>query len=464
MWSRRGIVAGGSAAIIAGAAPRSAWGKTQADIIVIGAGLAGLIAAIELEGMGKRVILIEGSPRIGGRLRTLDDLPGAPEAGAIQVGSGYKILQDAADDLKIGLTAGGNEPRDALYRINGATITQAAWKDSPANRTTGKERDVPPAGLASLYVREMPNFPTVQDWLANHADRYDVSYGSWLISKGMSDEADRLIRANFNGNGLSTMSLVHMMRSAALFRAGAGPVFTIVGGSQRLPIAMAKALAATDVRLNSPVMAIREGRSGVRVTLANGKSLSARHCICTIPFSVLRDIPMEAALHPALKATIANLPYTRASFAYLEASEPFWKNDGLPHTVWTDDPLLGRVFVLGDAPPMLKVWLSGPFADALDAMDDASAGAAIIARYEAARPSAKGKLRLARLFSWQKQPFAKGIYHHLGVGMRRDLAFASHSVGNRLRFAGEHLAQTASGMEGALDSGKRVARMIAEHG
>jgi monoamine oxidase len=169
-------------------------------------------------------------------------------------------------------------------------------------------------------------------------------------------------------------------------------------------------------------------------------------------------------LYPALKATIDNLPYTRASFAYLGASEPFWKSDGLPPTLWSDDPLLGRVFVLGEDPPMLKVWLSGPFADALDVMDETDAGAAIIARYEAARPSAKGKLRLVRLFSWQKERLAKGIYHHIGVGMRRDLAAASYSTAQRLRFAGEHLAQQASGMEGALESGGRAAKLTAERG
>jgi monoamine oxidase len=459
MWSRRGVIAAGSAAIIAGATPRSAWGKTEADVIIIGAGLSGLLAAIELEGMGHRVVLIEGSNRIGGRVHTLDDLPGRPEAGAVQVGSGYRIALDAADDLKIGLTAGGNEPRDALYNILGQSVSAANWATSPANRTIGGERAVPPAGLASNFARIMPQLDTITDWLKPEASKHDIPYGAYLRDAGASDEAIRLIAANLNGNGVDSLSLVHQMRSAAIFRAGAGPVFTINGGSQRLPEAMANALQAP-VRLNSTVVGIREGRSGVRVTLANGKSITARHCICTIPFSVLRDIPIEAALAPAMRRLIADLPYTRASFAYLSASEPFWKSDGLPHTVWTDDPLLGRVFVLGDDPPMLKVWLSGPFADALDAMDEASAGAAIIARYESARPSAKGKLRLARLFSWQKQPFAKGIYHHMSAGMRQNLSSATQAQGKRLHFAGEHLAQAASGMEGALESGKRVVRLL----
>ncbi|MFM2409545.1 MAG: hypothetical protein RL481_373 [Pseudomonadota bacterium] len=459
IWSRRSVLGGGSAAILAGAAPRSAWGRTEADVVIIGAGLAGLIAALRLETAGLKVVVVEGEKRVGGRLHTLDDIQGKPEAGGIQVGSGYRLLRETAGNLNIRLKQSANETRSALYRINGETVDEANWKDSPANLLKGMERDVLPAALASHYARAMPVFPTIYDWLANDSDRYDVSYGSWLLAQGVSEEAERLIRANFNGNGHNGMSLVHHMRSAAIFRAGSGPVFTIEGGSQRLPEAMARTLKAT-VRLNNPVASISESMAGVQIKLENGQTLSARHCICTIPFSALRSLRIDAKLPPALNALIADLPYTRASFAYLGASDAFWKTDGYPPTLWSDDPLLGRVFVLSDDPPMLKVWLSGPSADALDAMDSESAAAAIIARYEAARPSAKGKLRVLRLFSWQKERFAKGIYHHIGVGMRRDLAAISYGAAHRLRFAGEHLALNASGMEAALESGERAAQAI----
>ena len=90
MFTRRGALAGSSAAIIAGVAPRSAWGGTKADVIIIGAGLSGLRAAAVLEKAGLKVIIVEGERRVGGRLHTLDDLPGTPDAGGIQVGSGYK--------------------------------------------------------------------------------------------------------------------------------------------------------------------------------------------------------------------------------------------------------------------------------------------------------------------------------------------------------------------------------------
>lgn len=76
--SRRGVLAGSSAALVAGLAPRSAWSATTQDVVVIGAGLAGLHTAWLLEQAGLKVTVLEAERRVGGRLHTLDDLPGKP--------------------------------------------------------------------------------------------------------------------------------------------------------------------------------------------------------------------------------------------------------------------------------------------------------------------------------------------------------------------------------------------------
>ena len=164
-------------------------------------------------------------------------------------------------------------------------------------------------------------------------------------------------------------------------------------------------------------MCIRDSR----IALANGRQISAAHCICTVPFAALREVKISARLPSPVKRMIANIPYTHATFAYIAASEPFWRSDGFAETLWSDDPMIGRVFVLGDEPAMLKAWINGPAADRIDSMDPATAGAEIIRRIEIARPSAKGKLKLLRLFSWQKDPYARGIYHHIGAGQALSL-------------------------------------------
>lgn len=463
MWARRSLLSAGSAAIVAGASPRLAWGRTEADVIIIGAGLAGLNAARTLEAAGLKCLILEGERRVGGRLHTLDHLPGKPEAGGIQIGTGYVRLHRLARELGVSLRQGGAygvgaaDSQSGLFHINGVTVTAAEWQTSPANRLAEAERATLPHALGYVAGSKLPRLASPEAWLT--ADPVlDISVEAALRHAGLSAEARRLVEANFNGNSLAAMSQLNLMRSAAVFRAGPGPVFSVADGSQRLPEAMARSLTS-QIRLGQVVSAIEETAGGVRV-IANGRTVFARHAVCTIPFAALRTMALSASLDPAMASAIGALHYTRASFAFIEASAPFWKADGQPETLWTDDPWLGRVFVVSESPPLLKVWTRGAGADLLDRASADRVRAEIVSRIEAARPAARGKLGRVHLFSWQKNAFARGIYHHIGTGQAADLARATQARGQRLHFAGEHLTQAATGMEGALESGERAAHAI----
>ncbi|KPQ21977.1 MAG: monoamine oxidase AofH [Porphyrobacter sp. HL-46] len=461
--SRRGFLAGSSAAILAGAAPARARGRTEVDVAVIGAGLAGLHAARACEAAGLRVAVLEAERRIGGRLHTLHDLPGAPEAGGIQVGAGYTRLRKAAGELGVGLDSGGGagagiaDAPGNLYAVNGVTATPADWPTCEGNRLADTERMVEPAALLRHYARAFPRLASPDAWLDSAPDT-DISVLAALRQAGASEEALRLIAANFNGNSLAGMSQLGLARTFAIFASQPGPVATIAGGSQRLPEAMAASLRG-DVRTGQTVRGLREEADGVTLHLAKS-TLRAAHAICTIPFAALRHIPVETTLAPAAARMIAELPYTRASFAYIAASEPFWKTDGLPATLWSDDPLIGRVFVLGSAPPMLKLWTTGAGADLLERLPPEEAKRMIVSRIAAMRPAAQGKLSVLRLYSWQHNPGARGIYHHIGTGMAADLAATTRHRGSRLHFAGEHLGRAASGMEAAFESAEAAAEAV----
>lgn len=470
MTTRRSFLGGSAAAIIAGAAPRAAWGKTEVDVAIIGAGLAGLNAARICEAAGLSVVIIEGEGRIGGRLYTLDDLPGSPEAGGIQVGARYTRLHAIASDLGVdmvsdaGAGAGRRQKPGNLYWVGGKRSVADDWTSRPANPLDDTALNTEPAALLRKYASAFPQWEKPNEWLSIDP-LFDISVGIALRKAGANREALRLIEANFNGNSLASMSQVHLARSFAIYRAGAGPVSTIAGGAQRLPEAMAGLLKG-DIRRFTRVHAIREEADGVVLDLGGGRAgiLRARQAICTIPFSAMRRLPIEAKISPAMARMIAQLPYTHASFAYLTASEPFWQSDPFPDTLWTDDPLLGRIFVLadgsGEGPPMLKLWTTGVRADWLDQLDASLAKALIIERLAKARPSSAGKITAVRRFSWQREAGARGIYHHIGTGMAAHLATAAQESGARLHFAGEHLAIESSGMEGALESGERAAKLV----
>ena len=87
---------------------------TQSDVIVIGAGLAGLHAASILAGEGARVTVLEARNRLGGRLESFYDLPGAPEAGGDSILGGYgRVLATAR---RLGLSLIDHAPRRGLSK------------------------------------------------------------------------------------------------------------------------------------------------------------------------------------------------------------------------------------------------------------------------------------------------------------------------------------------------------------
>lgn len=454
MITRRTLLAG-AAAIVAGAAPRRAWGATDADVVVIGAGMSGLYAAMMLEAEGLKVVVVEARDRVGGRLLTLDDVPGRPEAGGLQIGTLYGRTMDAAMRAGVSLVTPEAAPPGFAYHVGSTLLSAQAWPLSPANRLSTDERRVPPAGLLPFYLARVPQLADEEAWAGPDAARLDVALTHTLRGLGASDEALRLIAANANANDLERLSTLYALRSATAMRVGAGPTQVVAGGSTRLAEAMAKQLKG-DVRLGQRVVAIEERREGVTLTFADGTRLRARQAICTLPFSVLRGVKLDSGLSPFTRQAIAAMPYTHITQLHLSAAEPFWREDGLPHYLWSDDRRLGRVFDYGgshDGVQNLVVWVTGASADAADAGTPEAAGAAAIAAYEAARPSARGRLRFHKRVSWGTDPFARGAYHHWGPGDMSRLGRHVRRPGARLHLAGEHLALRATGIEGACESG-----------
>ncbi len=460
--TRRSLAfAAASAAVIAGAAPRRAWSATQADVIVLGAGLAGLNAAMLLEEQGLKVIVLEGRDRVGGRVNTLYDVPGRPESGGLQVGEAYARVIDTAGRLGVGLVAPQMDPGGFGIISGGRTLKMADWPSAPENKLTGEDRAKPPFALLESYLRKTPPLETLASWREPEMAIHDIALSAMLTNMGASPQTLRLINASLNANHIDTVSALHMMRAATVFRLGGRKTFVIEGGSSRLPQAMAKSMKGP-IRLKTSATAILVEKDGVSVTTASGAVIRARHVISTLPFSVLRDLNLDAPLSPQQASAIADMPYVRITQLHFTVAEPFWKTDAAPRYMWSDGPL-DRVLDYGgsnDGVLNAVIWLNGESADEADRAPAQAIAAKLIAELEAARPAAKGQFTFAGRVSWQRDPFARGAYHHWAPGQISRLGTASFEPAGRLHFAGEHTADLATGLEGAMESGERAALAI----
>jgi monoamine oxidase len=76
--SRRQFIQSTAAASLAFATPKMAWGQTSADVIIIGAGMSGLSAALVLQDQGIDVLVLEGKNRVGGRVYSIEGVPDNP--------------------------------------------------------------------------------------------------------------------------------------------------------------------------------------------------------------------------------------------------------------------------------------------------------------------------------------------------------------------------------------------------
>ncbi|GGI71704.1 hypothetical protein GCM10007973_05820 [Polymorphobacter multimanifer] len=315
MISRRALLAAGVASAVPVRA-RSAGLTAGLDVIVIGAGLAGLNAALLLEEHGLRVQVLEASQRVGGRVLSLPQVPGTPEAGANVIGRGYARLVDRAESLGVALRrTDANDPAAAGLRIafGGRLIAQNAWEGDAANPFAGRLRALPPWVAGSAALRALNPLKGPEDWRAPAFTRLDIAVAELLAPQGWSDAALRLgfgINPGYarDATDLNALMAMQIQTSlAGMIAAGPG-IFGAVGGNDRIPAAMAAALK-TPVRFGARVAAIDVDTQGADVQLADGQRLHARAAVMALPAPALRRVVIRPLLPRAQRHAIDSLPY-----------------------------------------------------------------------------------------------------------------------------------------------------------
>ena len=469
--SRRDFMAASAAVMGVTAASRASFAAASRDpdVIVIGAGLSGLGTALALQDAGLQVRVLEGRERIGGRLYTLDEVPGHPEAGGNSVAAAYgRVIAAgqrfgvALDDIAMRAFGGGPA---GLY-VAGAHVPLEAWPNHPRNPFGPDLKALPPWAWAGALLKRHRPFADLDRWRDPEFSKYDVSLYEFLRAQGASDGAIQLGYDTNISYGTTAHDVSLLMQASVDHwqqinsAAGARFVGAFRGGNQRLPEAMAGRLKG-DLLKGRRVVAIATGADGAEVHCEDGSRHRAKAVVCSMPFATLRHVAIDPLPPPVQNAAIRTLAYVPITQVHLVPKRPFWDSDGLNPSMWTDG-IVGTVYAQRFGPDPKEVmsltcWARGLNAQYLDRLGSEAAGHAVVAELERLRPAAKGALEVARVRSWATDPFAAGVWSSFGPGQVTEFANQLATPHARLFFCGEHTALASRGMEAALESAERAA-------
>lgn len=453
------------------------------DVVVIGAGLAGLNAALNLEADGLNVMVLEAESYVGGRTLTVDFPSGPMNVGGQTIGPYYARVRDLADRFSIKLNPVGGRVPMGNY-VNGSLIASSDWAQSEFNKTIGKERSVQPGALEFFYLSQKNPLPDVESWLEKGQQYLDVPLVKFLKGQGASDEAIRLINVTINVSNISAGSALAYLRdikrlqwgidnkddaeNRSTYGAGSHDGFEfseVDGGTQRLLETMAGALKGP-VHLNTMVKSVDMSGSMIDITTTSGDRVKSKYVVSAVPFTALRNINVYPNFGSLQGNIISQSSHANTIRVFMECTAPFWDNDIGEPGLYTDTEI-ERVFARPDDSgtySILECWVNGAATVKLDAMSDTEVAAFIIKRLGEIRPASVGKLKVIKVHSWAKHT-ASGCCRHVFDAGQIDAWAASMGTPHlKLHLAGEQTRSIENGMEAAAKSGERAAFEILERG
>lgn len=442
------------------------------DVAVVGAGMAGIKAALELEARGFSVCLLEARDRVGGRLKPGHVAGHKIDKGGQWVGPQQKLLLAEAAAHGVEKYNQHTAGRSVMHFNGVSKISTGEMPRLPLVSLLELQRVV--SRLDTLAFTLPPDTP----WTARNAETLDSqTFESWIRANVWTHAAREFLRVATRSvfccepKHVSLLFVLDYVRGGEgldvlLGVSGGAQEAKFRGGAHQITEKMALRLAAPVV-YDAPVRSILQHDDGVAVTTDRGVVRAARVVVATPPALASR-IDYANALPARRDHLMQRMPMGTVIKVHIAYETPFWRDQGLSGMAVSDTLACNVLF--DQSPEDLSCGILVGFFDADAAAEFSSQGdnarrSAVIEAATAFFGAQAGAPIDYVDNDWLAEEWSRGCYvAHMAPGVLTTFGSALREPCGRIHWAGTETATQWQGyMEGALQSAIRVAEEIAVH-
>jgi monoamine oxidase len=459
----------------------------ESDVAIVGAGLAGLVAARQLSAAGLRPLVLEARDRVGGRLLNEPIGDGkVVEVGGQWIGPTQERIAALAAELKVDTFPTHDEGRHLIEMSGKLASYSGALTDARVGLVRDLAHAISPLALADFEQararldRMARQVPLDSPWIAPKAASWDgQTFATWVRRNTRTAAARSLFELATEAVWAAEpadVSLLHVL----FYTHSGGGFNTLVGtgggaqqdrfhgGSQRIAELLAEALGAERLRLGAPVRRIEHGEGGVVLQAdgpggePGGLTVRAKRAIVAVPPTLAGRISYDPPLPARRDQLTQRMPQGTVIKTMAVYEHPFWREQGLSGQATSD---LGPARVVFDnsppdgSPGVLLGFLEGRLARQWGARPAAERREAVLAGHARlfGERAAKPERFIERV--WSEEEWTRGCYGCLmTTGGWTEYGRALRAPIGPLHWAGAETATVWNGyMDGAVQSGERAA-------